>query len=47
MLLDFGWAVGEMFLLKCSQQTLLLKNAYHYVDDFLTRDCFSKGSVGK
>lgn len=49
MLLDFEQAVveGGMFVFKCSKQTLLLKNAYHYVANFLTGDCFSKGNVEK
>lgn len=40
--------LGEgMCLFKFSKQTPLLKNAYHYMDEFLTRDCFSKGNMEK
>lgn len=39
--------VGGTLVYKFSGQTLLLKNAYQDVDNFLTRDCFPKGNKEK
>lgn len=42
-----GCRWGGMFVFKCSRQTPLLRNAYHYTDNVLTGDCFSKGNMEK